>query len=120
MIASLAVFGACADDEASTSDPISSSANMLDAAANTTAGKMMDSLNDEDKLYVKVPVLYIRSGPGMKYKTIGTVKFNEAIIVKEKLHKGAWIKLDEGQYVGGRYLSETKNDKAWIPAKYAH
>ena len=116
VIASVFALGACAGEDGAT-DPVGS-ASMGDASV--TAGQVMGALQSEGTRFVKVPSLYIRTGPGMKYKTVGTVQFNQEIQVLETLYNGAWIKIGEGQYIGGRYLSGSKNDKAWIPEKYAH
>lgn len=121
LVASLVALGtACSDDESADSsleNPVS---------AEVSAGDVMGSMGaaaaqaNGKKLFVKVPHLYIRTGPGMSYQPVGTIPFNHQITVQESLSNGRWIKIGEGQYVGGRYLSDTKNDKAWIPAKYAH
>ena len=123
----------CSDDpENSTMDsPVAPSADgALGGAADSltggqvSAGDVMDSMTPSagngKTLYVKVPHLYIRKGPGMKYQPVGTIPFNQTITVQETVNKGAWFKIGEGQFVGSKYLSESKNAKAWIPAKYGH
>lgn len=100
-------------DPQNITESIKSPAEETDASSSIVA-------QDSKTLYVKVPHLYVRTGPGMKYKPISTIPFNKAIQVQETVGNGSWVKIGEGQFVGTKFLSESKNSKVWIPAKYAH
>ena len=113
IISGLALLGvACADggNKNSMSDPISTG-SIGDAASSIMGG--------EGTKYVKVPHLYVRSGPGMKYETLSTLPFGKAVNIIKTVRNGVWAKIGEGQYVGTRYLSDKKQEKAWVPP-YAH
>lgn len=94
--------------------------NAMGAAASFMNAAKQQAEAKANGLFVRVPHLYVRNGPGMKYQPVGTIKFNQQVQVVESLYNGNWVKIGEGQYVGGKYLSKTPNAKAWIPAKYAH
>lgn len=106
----------CADDESTMESPVATT----EGEESSMSASGLFSSDSSKSLYVKVPHLYVRTGPGMKYQAIGTIPFNKEVKVLQSVSNGAWIKIGEGQYVGGRYLSTSKNEKAWIPAKYAH
>ena len=72
-----------------------------------------------NKHYVRTWQLNVRSGPGLKFKPVHTVKFNEAVSVHEVVAGGRWVKIGEGKYVSAKFLSPTLNAKAWNPPKPA-
>ncbi len=86
----------------------------------TSTAQSVETAPAGSVLYVKTHSLNVRTGPGMSHKVIGVVNFNDSITVKEAVNNGRWIKIGEGQYVGGRYLSTTKNSSVTIPSKVAH
>lgn len=47
--------------------------------------------------------LNVRSGPGMSYKVVKTLKAGDEVVVKEK--SGAWARIGKGQWTSSSYLS---------------
>lgn len=117
LVCSLVFLGvSCADDESadgSLDSPMSSS----ESAASSFFGEGESSGKAH---FVRVPHLYVRSGPGMEFAPVGTVPFNKELKVLEIVNGGGWAKIGENQYVGAKYISTTKNAYMWIPKKYAH
>lgn len=87
---------------------------------NAVSGEGEGAVSGPGTRFVKTHHLFIRSGPGMKYPKVGAVKFNQPVNVQAVYKKGRWVKIGEGQYVGSRYLGNTKNTKPWNVKKYAH
>ena len=123
LLAILAFIGlsSCSSEEQKTTQPIIVNQKAEQETPSPPPSKEVISPNHNGTtLYVKVPHLYVRSGPSMQYLPVSTIPFNAPITVKGTLQGGTWIKINEGQYVGSKYLSTDKNATPWIPEDYAH
>ena len=55
--------------------------------------------------YVAVEALNVRSGAGVSHSVVGAIPFGKKVQV---LKPGSWVKIGEGRYVYGKYLTNHK------------
>jgi uncharacterized protein YgiM (DUF1202 family) len=84
-----------------------SQADIPDASGNKgKPGTMKVGAGGKEVLYVQTYFLNVRSGPGMEYEVIDSIKKGEAVTVLEE--SLGWVKMGEKRYVGRKHLGAMK------------
>lgn len=126
MLTMVLALGACSGDDDQMDDPVgveeesSFSTPEVPAVPETNPLELENDQARDDSgaapLYVRCAYLYIRTGPGKRFKTDGYLKFNDQVTPLETTAK--WVRIGESRWVGRRFLSDHRNERQYIPGAH--